>query len=222
MAAAYALGSVNEIDNFARALAKESGCAIASVDYRLAPEHKFPAAVDDLLRAALWVAERRAELIGAVVPMLLGGDSAGANLATVVTRKLHERTACAIAGNVLAYPCTDSPDATSLRRFEPPFMGIREVSFFLQHYLPDAQARTHPDFAPMHAPNLKLLPPTFIITAEHDIITEQSEGVRAQARAAGCEGTDQPPRRDDSWLPDHGCIFSGSRGDRRCVRSAIL
>jgi acetyl esterase len=171
----FALGSVNEIDNFARALAKESGCAIASVDYRLAPEHKFPAGVDDLLRAALWVAERRAELIGAVVPMLLGGDSAGANLATVVTRKLHERTACAIAGNVLAYPCTDSPDATSLRRFEPPFMGIREVSFFLQHYLPDAQARTHPDFAPMHAPNLKLLPPTFIITAEHDIITEQSE-----------------------------------------------
>jgi acetyl esterase len=171
----FALGSVDEIDNFARALANESGCAIASVDYRLAPEHKFPTGVDDLLRAALWVAERRAELVGGAVPMFLGGDSAGANLATVVTRKLHETKACAIAGNVLAYPCTDSPEAASLRRFESPFMGIREVGFFLEHYLPDAKARVHPDFAPLRACNLELLPPTFIITAEHDIITEQSE-----------------------------------------------
>src|SRR5271165_4119814 len=64
----FALGSVDEIDSFARTLAKESGCAVASVDYRLAPEHKFPTAVDDLLRAALWVAQRRAELAGGAVP----------------------------------------------------------------------------------------------------------------------------------------------------------
>jgi acetyl esterase len=158
-----------------RALAKESGCAIASVNYRLAPEHKFPTAVDDLFRAALWVAKRRAEFAGGAVPIFLGGDSAGANLATVVTRKLHAAKACAIAGNVLAYPCTDTPDAPSLRRFESPFLGLREVSFFLEQYLPEAKGRLHPDFAPLRAPNLALLPPTFIITAEHDIITEQSE-----------------------------------------------
>ena len=171
----FALGSVDEIDNFARALAKESGCAIASVDYRLAPEYKFPIAVEDLLRATLWVAERRTALAAHDVPILLGGDSAGANLATVVTRKLHETKACAIAGNVLAYPCTEGPEAASLRRFEPPFLGVREFSFFLDLYLPDAAAREHPDFAPLRAPNLELLPPTFIITAEHDIVTEQSE-----------------------------------------------
>lgn len=183
----FVLGSVDEIDNFVRALAKETGCAIASVDYRLAPEHKFPTAVDDMLQAALWVSKRRTELAGGSVPVLLGGDSAGANLATVVTRKLHATKACAIAGNVLAYPCTDSPDAPSLRRFESPFLGIREVSFFLEHYLPDAAAREHPDFAPLRATNLELLPPTLIITAEHDIITEQSEEYGRKLAQYGAE-----------------------------------
>lgn len=171
----FVLGSIDEIDNFARALAKESGCAVASVEYRLAPEHRFPTAVDDLLQAVTWVCERRAELAGATVPLIVGGDSAGASLATIVTRKLHEAQACPIAGNVLAYPNTDSPDTASLRRFEAPFLGLREVGFFLDLYVPDASLHRHPDFAPLHAPGLDLLPPTLIITAEHDILTEQSE-----------------------------------------------
>ncbi len=171
----FVLGSVDEIDDFARALAKGSGCAIVSVGYRLAPEHRFPAAVDDLLEATRWVAARVGELAGAEVPVWLGGDSAGANLATVVTRKLHQAGACTIAGNLLAYPCTDSPDAPSLRRFESPFLGVEEVTFFLNQYLPHAVARIDPDFAPLYAANLNVLPPTLIITAEHDIITEQAE-----------------------------------------------
>jgi acetyl esterase len=171
----FTLGSLDEIDNFARALAKTSGCAIASVDYRLAPDYKFPTAVEDMQAATLWVAQRLVELAGGAVPIFLGGDSAGANLATVVTRRLHATKALAIAGNVLAYPNTDSPDAASLRRFKPPFLGLREVRFFLDLYLPDAAARLHPDFAPLHAGGLDVLPPTLIITAEHDIITEQAE-----------------------------------------------
>jgi acetyl esterase len=171
----FTLGSVDENDDFARALATDSGCSIVSVDYRLAPEHKFPTAVEDLLQATCWVSARVAELAGADVPVWLGGDSAGANLATVVTRKLHRSGACTIAGNILAYPCTDSPDAASLRRFESPFLGLKEVTFFLGQYLPDDAARMDPDFAPLHASHLEVLPPTLIITAEHDIITEQAE-----------------------------------------------
>jgi acetyl esterase len=181
----FVLGGVDEADNFARALAKESRCAIASVDYRLAPEHPFPTAVNDLLEATRWVAARIPMLAGETVPLWLGGDSAGANLATVVTRKLHEANACAIAGNILAYPNTDSPDAPSLRRFDSPFLGIREIQFFLDQYLPDPAARLHPDFAPLHAPNLKLLPPTFIISAEHDILTEQAEAYGQQLSRCG-------------------------------------
>jgi acetyl esterase len=181
----FVLGSVDETDNFARALAKESSCAIASVDYRLAPEHKFPTAVNDLLQATLWIAARVPKLAGAKVPLWLGGDSAGANLATVVTRKLHEAKTCAIAGNILAYPSTDSPDAPSLRRFKSPFLGIREVSFFLDQYLPDPAARVHPDFAPLRSQNLNLLPPTLVIAAEHDIITEQAEAYGQQLSRLG-------------------------------------
>jgi acetyl esterase len=143
--------------------------------------------VEDLLQAALWVSRRAAALAGSIVPVILGGDSAGANLATVVTRKLHETKACTIAGNVLAYPNTDSPDTPSLRRFEPAFLSLREIDFFLALYQPDAALSRHPDFAPLHAPGLDLLPPTLIITAEHDILTEQSETYGHALAAKGVE-----------------------------------
>ncbi|MBV1688240.1 alpha/beta hydrolase [Novosphingobium sp. G106] len=181
----FALGSIAEIDNFARVLAKESGCAVASVEYRLAPEHPFPTAVNDLLRAASWVCDRVVALAGDKVPIILGGDSAGANLATVVTRKLHETTACKIAGNVLAYPNTDTPETPSLRRFEAPFLGLREIEFFLGLYVPDTSLHRHPDFAPLYAPGLELLPPTLIITAEHDLLTEQAEAYGQVLAARG-------------------------------------
>ena len=171
----FVLGSVDEIDNFCRALGHASQCAIVSIDYRLAPEHPFPVPVEDLREATLWVAARLAELAGSEVPLFLGGDSAGANLATVVTRKLHGAGACTIAGNILAYPCVDGPDAPSLGRFEAPFLGMNDVRFCLGLYLAGADAARDPDFAPIHAADLRLLPPTLVITAEHDIITEQAE-----------------------------------------------
>src|SRR5690348_3584387 len=92
----FALGSLDEIDNFARFLAEQTGCAVASVEYRLAPEHRFPTAVEDMLAAIRWVADRRPELAGTNVPLVVGGDSAGATLVTVATRKLHEAGACSI------------------------------------------------------------------------------------------------------------------------------
>lgn len=183
----FALGSLDETDNFAHALAARSDCAVASVEYRLAPEHKFPTAIDDLLAATRWVAAHREELAGADVSLVLGGDSAGANLATVVTRKLHASNELAIAGNVLAYPCTDSPDAASLRRFASPFLGAEEIAWFIDQYLPDRAARTHPDFAPIHATGLDLLPPTMVITAEHDVITEQAEAYGGKLAGLGVD-----------------------------------
>lgn len=181
----FALGSLDEADNFVRALAARCNAIVASVDYRLAPEHKFPVAVEDVEAAALWLVERLSDFLGSGLHLLLGGDSAGANLATVVTRRLHHSGKARIAGNLLAYPNTDSPDAPSLRRFEPPFLGIREIAYFLDSYLPDETSRTHPDFAPLHADNLALLPPTYMLTAEHDVLTEQAEAYAAKLSDAG-------------------------------------
>ena len=181
----FALGSIDEIDNFARALAAESGCTLVSVEYRLAPEHRFPVAVDDMLAAVKWVSAHRNELAGAEVPLIVGGDSAGANLATVVTRKLHAARTLAVAANVLAYPGTDSPNAESLRRFEAPFLGVEQIAWFIEQYVPEPAAWTHPDFAPLHADDLGVLPPTLIVTAEHDILTEQAEAYGERLRAEG-------------------------------------
>lgn len=181
----FALGSLDEADNFVRAIADRCSAIVASVDYRLAPGHKFPVAVEDVEEATLWVQRKLSELGLTGLRLLLGGDSAGANLATVVTRRLHQSGNGAIAGNLLAYPNTDSPDTPSLRRFEPPFLGIREIAYFLDSYLPDETSRTHPDFAPLYADNLDLLPATYMLTAEHDIITEQAETYAAKLSDAG-------------------------------------
>ena len=168
--------------------------------------------MNDVLDAANWVCDRVIALAGRAVPVILGGDSAGANLATVVTRKLHATKTCAIAGNVLAYPSTDSPDTPSLRRFAAPFLGLREIEFFLNLYLPDAALHRHPDFAPLHAPNLDLLPPTLILTAEHDVLTEQSE---AYGRALAAQGVDVSIIRHPGMI--HGFVtmdafFPGAAG----------
>lgn len=183
----FVLGSLEESDNFARAAAAASGACVVTVDYRMAPEHKFPTAVNDAQAAVLWVSANRANLADSNVPLFVGGDSAGGNLATVVTRKLHETGAARIAGNLLAYPNVDRPDAPSLRRFEAQFLGIREIEWFLDQYLADATAASHPDFAPLYAENLGVLPPTFLLTAEHDLITEQSEAYGRKLAAAGVE-----------------------------------
>jgi acetyl esterase len=171
----FALGSVEEIDNFARVLARRTNCTVVSVDYRLAPEYQFPVAIDDLASATTWVLAHRVILAGDEVPVWLGGDSAGGNLATVVTRRLHDEAGPAIAGNLLIYPCTDSPDDPALRDFQPPFMTVEDVTWFIDGYLPDTELRTHPDFAPVRAAGLERLPPTLVVTAEHDILTPQAE-----------------------------------------------
>jgi len=171
----FALGTLDQADNYCRLLAHKTGCAVASIDYRLAPEHRFPTAVEDVEAAVLWLAAHRAELGLGAAAIWLGGDSAGGNLATVVTRRLHASGKAPIAGNLLVYPSTDSPDAESLRRFVPPFMRVEECTWFIDMYLPGPEYRLHPDFAPLHASGIESLPPTLVITAEHDIITEQAE-----------------------------------------------
>lgn len=181
----FALGTIDEIDNFARALAARTGCSVASVGYRLAPEHPFPTAIEDVEAAAVWLLTHAETLGIAALPIWLGGDSAGGNLATVVTRRLHAHTTHRVAGNILVYPCTDGPDAESLRRFTPPFMTADEVTFFFGQYLPDPGLHRHPDFAPLHAENLAVLPPTLVLTAEHDIITEQAEAYAARLASLG-------------------------------------
>jgi acetyl esterase len=170
----FVLGSVEGSDSFARRLALASGCTVLSVDYRLAPEHVFPTPLDDVLAAIRWATARRSALTGGQAPLFVGGDSAGANLATVAAGVLRG-SEVEIAGQILAYPCTDDSDAPSLARFVPPFLTREDLAWFFDQYLPDASLRSDPRFAPIHATDLKGHPPAVVLTAEHDILTEQAE-----------------------------------------------
>lgn len=181
----FCTGSNDEIENFCRLLAQETGCAVGSIEYRLAPEHKFPGPVEDVKAAVLWASQRVADLAGRDVPVVLGGDSAGGNLATVATRRIHASGQARIAANVLAYPCTETPDAPSLRRFVPAFLNFEEARFMIEQYLPNKDAGRHPDAAPALAEDLHVLPPTFVITASHDILTEQGEAYAAKLQSLG-------------------------------------
>lgn len=183
----FTFGSVEESDGFVRALALETGCAIASVDYRLAPEFPFPFPVNDLLSAALWVSDRRVSLTGTTAPLMLGGDSAGANLAIAVTRRLHENRICPVAGNILAYPCTADAEIDSLRDFDPPFLTVKDIEWFYDQYVPKRADRRSADFAPLRAKDFKLMPPSLILTAEHDVITGQAEEYGRKLAAAGVD-----------------------------------
>ena len=183
----FCLGSNDEIDDFCRALAASSQCAVGSIEYRLAPEHKFPVAVEDVEAAVLWAAARVALLAGAEVPLVLGGDSAGGNLTAVVTRRLHGGARVNLAANILAYPNVDIFDSPSLRRFESPFLGLRECAFFIGQYLPDQAADHDPDFAVLHAPGLERMPPTLVVTASHDILTEQGEAYGEKLKSLGVD-----------------------------------
>jgi acetyl esterase len=183
----FTFGSLESIDSYMRALTLASGCAVVSVDYRLAPEHRFPTALLDMIAVTRWAIERRAAIAGAAAPIFLGGDSAGGNLATVAARKLRQAGDGAIRGQVLAYPCVDSDDSEAMRRFEPPYLTLAELSWFYDQYLPDRSRRRDPDFAPIYATDLARLPPTLILTAEHDILTEPAERYGRKLTEAGVE-----------------------------------
>ena len=146
-------------------------------DYRLAPEYRFPTAVDDSWAALGWAAEYAAELAGGPVPLIVAGDSAGGNLAAVMTQRAMARGGPSIAVQVLAYPVTDCDlDTTSYADPANQLMLTRDsMIWFWDHYAPDRRARAHPDASPLRAGVFSGLPPAVILTAEHDVLRDEGE-----------------------------------------------
>ncbi len=183
----WVFGSFDTHDGVCRALARRAGLTVVSVNYRLAPEHQFPAAVEDAWAATRWVVEHASALGMRQRPRLaVGGDSAGGNLAAVVA--LRARDAGIDVGlQLLVYPVTDCRMSTaSYEEFATGYgLSRAEMEWFLNHYLPATTDRSDPAASPLCATNHRGVAPAFIITAEYDPLRDEGEAYATKLHQAG-------------------------------------
>ncbi|MGB2567255.1 alpha/beta hydrolase [Micromonospora citrea] len=181
----WTLGSVDTADGICRRLANATPCQVVTVGYRLAPEHPFPAAVYDCHAATAWIAAHAAEFGADPGRLVVGGDSAGGNLAAAVT--LLARTAGPrLAGQLLVYPNTDQrADRTPAADEDPMLFNRHSVAWYRGHYLPDPADETDPLASPLLADDLSALPPALVVTAEYDPLREEGERYAERLREAG-------------------------------------
>jgi acetyl esterase len=187
----WTIGSVATYDHFARRLASRSGAAVLLLEYRLAPEHPWPASIDDTVAALRWVANRP-EALGPVESVAVAGDSAGGTLATLACLVLRDASPAALpALQVLAYPNTDLTGSQPSMREKATGYGLTAdgVRFFSRQWVPDQAMWSDPRVSPLYAPDLSGLPRALVVTAEHDPLRDEGERYAERLRDAGVEVT---------------------------------
>ena len=172
----WVIGSIETHDGPARAIARRAGIVVVSVDYRLAPEHRFPAALDDAWAATQWVSSHAADLRLDVDRIGVGGDSAGGNLAAVVARRGRDH-AIPIALQLLLYPVINHAfDTPSYSFFSQGYGLTRDgMQWFWEQYLGEGGDGTNPDASPSQAGDLRRLPRAIVVTAEADVLRDEAE-----------------------------------------------
>jgi len=186
----WVLGSLDLSEVSCRQLAVDADCVVISVDYRLAPEHPFPAAIDDCLAAAAWVHANAAEIGVDPRRLAVGGDSAGGNLAACVAYGAREQ-GMPLVLQLLVYPVVDADfeRASYVDNAEGFLLTSDAMRFYWDLYVPDPGQRTDPLVAPIHAADLSGLAPAWIITAEFDPLRDEAEAYGEALRAAGVDAT---------------------------------
>lgn len=182
----WVIGDIETADSTCRALANRAGCVVVSVDYRLAPEHRAPAALDDCMAALMWTVEN-AELLGVDAGRVaVGGDSAGGNLAALVCQRVRDEFGPDIDFQLLAYPVTDLTMAHPSidENAEGYFLTKDTMVWFIDHYL-GGQDPKDGSVSPLQAASLDGLPPALVITAELDPLRDEGEAYGARLREAG-------------------------------------
>jgi len=191
----WVVGGPDSHDALCRTLAARSGCAVIAVDYRRAPEHPYPAAIEDAWTATRWAAERFA-------PLAVAGDSAGGQLAASVALRARDG-GLPLALQALIYPVTDHPGSAASYGTvgEGTPLNGELMWWFWSRYLTDEARAAEPDCSPLRAPDLSGLPPTVILTAEFDPLHPEGEAYAARLRQAGVPVSE---RRYDGLI--HGFI----------------
>lgn len=183
----WVIGSLETPHATLHLLARESGSVVVSVGYRLAPEHKFPVPAEDCYDAAEWVAAHADELNGDPSRISIGGDSAGGNLAMAVSLMSRDRNGPKIASQVLLYTIADLGfDTPSYNEFAHGYILTRDwMKWFADHYLASPADMKNPYVAPLQSDDLTNLPPTFVITAEFDVLRDEGKALADRLAEAG-------------------------------------
>ncbi len=216
----WVVGDIESHDGTCRQLLAELGAAVVvSVDYRLAPEHKYPAAADDCYAATAWVAANGAEIGADGSRIAVCGDSAGGNLSAVVSQMARDRGGPAIAAQVLHVPVTDhNYDYQSYSDNAEGYLLTRaSMVWFWDHYLPSDAAGQESYASPLRADNLTGLPPALIQTAEYDPLRDEGEAYGAALDAAG---NDVSVHRYDGVVHDPFMMFAVVPTGVECLKEA--
>ena len=182
----WVIGNLDTVDASCSQLASLAECVVVSVDYRLAPEHKFPAAADDAYAAVKWVIENASLIQINASKVAVGGDSAGGNLAAVVALMAKDRKDLSICYQMLIYPATNYAfdTASYAENADGYFLTKDTIVWFWNHYLNDEQDGKSPYASPLLATDLSGLPPALVITAELDPLRDEGEAYAERLQAA--------------------------------------
>jgi acetyl esterase len=191
----FVIGDLDTHDNSCRLLCRDVGAVVVAVDYRLAPEHHFPAAVDDAYAALRWVCEHIADYGADPARIVVAGDSAGGNLAAVCAQQAHA-DGVSLAAQLLVYPAVDVAGDYPSRaeNAEGYFMSLADARWFAEQYLgmPEDEARaagllTDPRLSPLLAASLEGLAPALVVTAEFDVLRDEGNAYTAALEKAGVQ-----------------------------------
>ena len=183
----WVLGGLDTHDTVCRELAHGAGCAVMSVDYRLAPEHQFPAAPDDCYAALVWAATNAAAIGVDATRIAVGGDSAGGNLTCVTALQARDKGGPRLCFQLPVYPVTNhSLDTPSYRENAKGYLLETEsMAWFWGHYLPSDRDGEHAYASPLRATDFRELPPALVITAEFDPLRDEGEAYGKRLQEAG-------------------------------------
>jgi acetyl esterase len=188
----WVVGTLETHDPYCRALCAEARMVVVSVDYRLAPEHKFPAGVEDCTAATEWVLARAEELGGDVTRVFVGGDSAGGTMAAVVALLLRDKGVAGLKGQMLLYPVAgyyDPPTASYVENAEGYGLTRKGMIWFWDHYLNDRAEAKDFRVVPLMASSLAGLPRAFVVTAEYDVLRDEGQAYARRLVEDGVEVT---------------------------------
>lgn len=183
----WVIGDLDHSDPLCRHLCRETGCVIVNVDYRLAPEHKYPCAAEDTFSAIQWVAARAADIGADPSRIAVAGASAGGNLAAVAALMCRNRNGPALAAQLLVYPVTDAACAfPSYAEFaEGYIVSTEDMRWYWQQYLVRREQAAEPFASPFRARDLAGLPPALVITAECDAVRDDGERYAERLQSFG-------------------------------------